>query len=362
MKNRALLLCILAVPALATAADGDEWYIAPFLGGITPDYRRDVDHNSVAYGAAFGRELGPIFNFEFSGNANADSHTHTPVPPGRLNLDALSLDMLAVGNRSGMVSPYIGLGLGAVRTDYSLNGGGSPGYDTRLGVETEVGLMVKMWESTDKTSKLSLRPELKMRWADPGNANLKDYLYTVGVQYSFGGSPVAAPVPVAAQAPPPPPPPLPPPPPPPAPPPPPPPPAFPAAKASITIEGVNFAFNKSDLTADSRPVLDGVANGLKQHPRVKVEIQGHTDSVGKPAYNLKLSQRRAESVRSYLIMDGVPEDQLMAKGYGETQPVASNKDAEGRAKNRRVVMYVLSNPGDINVKGQGSSQDTPPSR
>ena len=87
-----------------------------------------------------------------------------------------------------------------MRTDYKFNGGGDPGYDTRLGVETEIGLMVKMWESGDKTSKLSLRPELKMRWADPGNANLKDYLYMVGVQYSFGGSPVAAPMPVAADA------------------------------------------------------------------------------------------------------------------------------------------------------------------
>jgi OmpA-OmpF porin, OOP family len=357
MNSRALLLCALAAPGLAAAADGDEWYVAPFLGGITPDYHRDVDHNSVAYGVAVGRELGPIFNMEFSGNGNIDSHTVQPVPPGHLNLDALSLDLLAVGNRTGIVSPYIGFGVGAVRADYKLNGGGDPGYDTRLGLETEVGLMVKMWESGDKTSKLSLRPELKMRWADPGNANFKDYLYMVGVQYSFGGSAVAAPVPVAAEPPPPPPPPAPPPPPPPAPP---PAPAFPAAKASITIEGVNFAFNKSDLTADSRPILDGVAAGLKQHPRVKVEIQGHTDSVGKAAYNLKLSQRRAESVRGYLIMDGVPEDQLVAKGYGETQPVASNKDDEGRAKNRRVVMYVLSNPGDINVKGQGSAQDTPP--
>ena len=165
------------------------------------------------------------------------------------------------------VSPYIGFGLGAVRTDYRFNGTGvDPGYDTRLGVETEVGLMVKMWESSDKTSKLALRPELKMRWADPGNANLKDYLYTLGVQYSFGGSPVATAVPVArtaaataaaaatatassaaaganASAPAP------------------PACAVPAAKATITLEGVNFAFNKSDLTAESRPMLDGVATG-----------------------------------------------------------------------------------------------------
>ncbi len=128
-------------------------------------------------------------------------------------------------------------------------------------------------------------------------------------------------------------------------------------KGNITLEGVNFAFNKADLTADSRPILDAVAEGLKKHPRVKVELQGHTDSVGKPAYNLKLSQRRAESARSYLISDGVAEDQLVAKGYGETQPVTSNKTDDGRAKNRRVVMYVLSNPGDVNVKGQGTAQD-----
>ena len=131
------------------------------------------------------------------------------------------------------------------------------------------------------------------------------------------------------------------------------------AKSSITLEGVNFEFNKSDLTADSKPILDGVADGLKKHPHVKVEIQGHTDSVGKAAYNLKLSQRRAQSVLDYLLQDGVGPDQMVAKGYGETQPVASNKDADGRAKNRRVVMYVLSNPSDVNVKGQGTAQDTP---
>jgi len=69
------------------------------------------------------------------------------------------------------------------------------------GVETEVGLMIKLWESTEKTSKLSLRPELKLRWSDPGSANLSDFFYMLGVQYSFGGSPVA--LPVAAEPPPP---------------------------------------------------------------------------------------------------------------------------------------------------------------
>jgi OmpA-OmpF porin, OOP family len=356
MKNRALLLCVLAAPGLAAAADGDEWYITGFGGGESPDYHRDVHRSDPVYGGAFGRELGPLFNMELSGNANAETYTHAPTAPGHLNLDGLSLDVLAVGNRSGYVSPYVGLGLGAVRTDYKFNGGFDPGYDTRLGIEAEVGLMMKLWENADKTRKLSLRPELKVRWADPGNANLKDYFYTVGLQYSFGGSPVA--LPVAAAPPPPLPAPPPPPPPEPAPAPTPPPAQF-VAKSAITLEGVNFAFNKADLTEDSRPVLDAVADGLKKHPHVKVELQGHTDSVGKAAYNLKLSQRRAQSVLEYLVMDGVSADQLAAKGYGETQPVASNKDADGRAKNRRVVMYVVSNPNDVDVKGQGSAQDTP---
>jgi OmpA-OmpF porin, OOP family len=351
MKTSVLLLCALAAPALASAAD-DQWYVAPFLGGISTDHARDADRNSLAYGAAVGRELGPIFNLELSFNG-ADPSTTAPLPSGHLNLDGLSLDLLAVGNRAGTLSPFVGLGLGGVRADYSLGAAGS-GSDTKFGIEGEVGVMVKLWEDSQQTSKLALRPQLTLRWADPGSTNRTDFLYTVGLQYSFGGTPAPAPV---AAVPPPPPPPAPPPPPPP-PPAPTPPPAVVAAPIpqSVTLEGVNFATDKADLTADSRPILDGVAEGLKKHPGLKVEIQGHTDGQGKPAYNLKLSQRRAEAVRDYLISDGVPADQLVAKGYGLTQPVDTNKTAAGRARNRRVVMYVLSNATDVQVKGQGTAQ------
>jgi OOP family OmpA-OmpF porin len=99
-----------------------------------------------------------------------------------------------------------------------------------------------------------------------------------------------------------------------------------------------------------------MAEGLKKHPRVKVEIQGHTDSTGPAAYNVKLSQRRADAVRSYLIDSGVNGDQLVSRGYGAKEPVASNATVEGRAKNRRVVVFVISNPGDVKVEGQGSTQ------
>jgi OOP family OmpA-OmpF porin len=124
-------------------------------------------------------------------------------------------------------------------------------------------------------------------------------------------------------------------------------------KGSITLEGVTFDYNSANLTADSAKVLDDIADGLKKHPRLKVELQGHTDSKGPDAYNLTLSQKRADAVRNYMIQQGVPSTQITAKGYGEGQPIADNKTEEGRAKNRRVVMFVIDNPGEVNVKGEG---------
>jgi OOP family OmpA-OmpF porin len=130
-------------------------------------------------------------------------------------------------------------------------------------------------------------------------------------------------------------------------------------KGSITLEGVNFEHNSAALTVASHPPLDSIADGLKKHPRLKIEIQGHTDSTGSPPYNMKLSQQRADSVRSYLLEQSVNGEQLVSKGYGQTQPIASNKTADGRAKNRRVVMYVVSNPGDVKIEGAGSTAESP---
>lgn len=127
--------------------------------------------------------------------------------------------------------------------------------------------------------------------------------------------------------------------------------------ADVVLLGVNFETNSAVLIPQSKPVLDEVAKGLREHHRLKVELQGHTDSTGPAAYNLALSQRRADSVRDYLVIQGVPEGQLTTKGYGLTQPVASNASREGRLQNRRVVMHVLENPGDIPVKDAGKAQE-----
>lgn len=105
---------------------------------------------------------------------------------------------------------------------------------------------------------------------------------------------------------------------------------------ALVLEGVSFGNNSSQLTAGSRATLDEVAASLIAWPDVRVEIGGHTDSRGDEAYNEQLSQKRADSVKAYLTARGVDATRLSTRGYGESQPVADNGTAEGRAKNRRV--------------------------
>lgn len=113
------------------------------------------------------------------------------------------------------------------------------------------------------------------------------------------------------------------------------------SKARGVLKGVTFLNNSPELQPNAKTVLDGVAAELKNFPEVKVEIQGHSDSMGNDDYNLALSQKRAESVMAYLTMQGVPAAQLSAKGYGESAPIADNKTASGRAQNRRVELKWL---------------------
>jgi outer membrane protein OmpA-like peptidoglycan-associated protein len=97
-----------------------------------------------------------------------------------------------------------------------------------------------------------------------------------------------------------------------------------------------FETGSDKLKSSSKTQLDDLADILKQYPEAKLEIDGHTDDVGDDANNMQLSQKRCESVKSYLVSKGVAAERLTAHGYGETMPIADNKTAEGRAKNRRV--------------------------
>lgn len=108
---------------------------------------------------------------------------------------------------------------------------------------------------------------------------------------------------------------------------------------SVVLEGVNFESNSDQLTSESTGALDTAAEAIKARAGgYNVEVRGHTDSAGPDEYNLDLSQRRANTVMDYLIGQGVEASRITATGYGETQPVADNETAEGRAQNRRVAL------------------------
>ena len=106
----------------------------------------------------------------------------------------------------------------------------------------------------------------------------------------------------------------------------------------VPVYGLNFDFDKATLRADSEAALNAILAFLNTYPDLAVELAGHTDNVGKPDYNAKLSDARVNTVRGWLIGKGVKADRLTAKGYGDAQPVASNDSPEGRARNRRVEM------------------------
>lgn len=114
---------------------------------------------------------------------------------------------------------------------------------------------------------------------------------------------------------------------------------------TIVLRGVNFDFDKSTLTVNARSLLDGVAGALTRRPDIKVEIGGHTDAKGSDEYNAALSDRRAKSVRTYLVEQGISGARMSSKGYGESMPVATNDSDEGRELNRRVELKITESSG-----------------
>lgn len=106
--------------------------------------------------------------------------------------------------------------------------------------------------------------------------------------------------------------------------------------------GVNFDFNKATLRPESYPILYNAAEILLTHPNIRVEIDGYTDNVGPGAANQKLSEKRAETVKNFLISKGVDASRMTTVGYGEANPVVENNTAQNRALNRRIEFKVLS--------------------
>lgn len=110
----------------------------------------------------------------------------------------------------------------------------------------------------------------------------------------------------------------------------------------LTLSDVLFEFDKANLKPGSARSLTSVAEFLRENPQRKITIEGYTDNLGSDAYNLALSQRRAESVRDFLVQNGISADRITARGLGEEYPVASNETQAGRQQNRRVQIIIVN--------------------
>lgn len=115
---------------------------------------------------------------------------------------------------------------------------------------------------------------------------------------------------------------------------------------SVTFDensGIYFATDKSDINAKSQASLNKLSQIFKEYPNTNILLEGHTDNTGRAEYNMGLSQRRANSVRDYLVNQGISPSRFTVKWYGETQPKYDNSTADGRSKNRRVEVAIMAN-------------------
>ena len=109
---------------------------------------------------------------------------------------------------------------------------------------------------------------------------------------------------------------------------------------TFQLNNVYFEFNKWNLLPESFPELDKVVMFMSENPKVEIELSGHTDNIGKQDYNMSLSQKRAESCKSYFLSKGINAKRITAKGYGMNKPIATNETTMGRDQNRRVEFMI----------------------
>jgi OmpA-OmpF porin, OOP family len=360
---------IAAVSAATTPAiAADVWsdtgavYIDPMLQYTLLDSKR-ISKDDFGLQAGLGYNFAPNLALEFdygSGSFKVKGYEGSFGPSEQLR--AASLDVLYKFLPTSIFRPYVLAGAGELedRIGSNLDDNHSWMAEAGLGALTGIG-------SQSGSTRLQLRTEAKYRREFIQNnalipRNPGDVVFGVGLQLSFG-NPTPPPTIVAA----------PPPPPEPAPVPrevavkaPPPEPCHAPAgfqvdancriiEQTVVVRAIDFEFNSTQLTAPAQHTLDEVAAALLTQPELKVEVQGHTDSIGTDAYNLALSQRRAEAVKAYLISKGLNAAALTAQGYGKAKPIASNNTAEGRAQNRRVAFEVINGIAHVIVLKEGAS-------
>ncbi len=302
--------------------------ISPMIGGYVFDGEQDVD-NALTYGLGIGYNLTERWGVEAAFNyVNADFETGNR----EMNVSLGRLDALYHFNVTDRFVPYLAAGVGGI----NFNPDGAKSDEDAL---VNYGVGVKYF----LTKNIALRGDV--RHVISFDETYSNLLYTAGLSFFFGGeketvaaAPAPAPKPAPAPAP------------------------APAPKDSDgdgvyddadkcpgtpaqarvdrrgcwVLRGVLFDFDKATIKPEGRPVLDEVLVVLNNNPSMRVNIQGHTDSMGSDAWNQKLSERRAAAVLEALVSAGIEPARLTSKGFGEGMPAATNETKEGRALNRRV--------------------------
>jgi OOP family OmpA-OmpF porin len=128
-------------------------------------------------------------------------------------------------------------------------------------------------------------------------------------------------------------------------------------KLSLSTDAL-FNFDKSDLRPDAKAELDNLLERMRASNVDEINLVGHTDSIGTDEYNQKLSERRADAVKAYLVSQGMPAEKIHTEGRGEREPIADNKTKEGRQENRRVDVAVAGTTTQPQVVGQTPSEST----
>lgn len=385
MMLRAARLALAIVPALtmlsahaATDQYDHRYYVSPMFNYVFSDSDRGTG-NGIGGSFGIGKRVTPSIELELRGiytkydlnNTQQQAIAQQAAAAGRAGAPLPSSERIYAVGVGGNFFPFVrhdnlfqhlfvhlDAMWGVNHAQSGLTNNYSSGvFEGGLGYDLPLDFLIGRF-----VSGASLRMEALYRLDRPrhgliGNnpkasSNLLEPVLGIGFRIPLGAAP-----------PPPPPPPSPPPPvkvvpvekaPAPAPPPPPPPCKAPApgqpidldgckAGDKLVLNGVTFNFNKSTLTPNAKTILNQVGDALSSNKSMKVELDGYTDSIGKAAYNTKLSQRRADSVKQYLVGRGIDAGRMTTKGFGETHPVATNKTDEGRAENRRVELAVTAN-------------------
>lgn len=335
-KSTAHIVLAAALLSMASAHAGE--FDGSWAGGKVGSNRSNVTALDTRSATTYGLEGG--HNWDMGGfmlgvDGFVDFNEKETHNPGAINYgsDAYGLDA-KLGLPAGKWLPYAKLGY--IRTE--ANGGSAiKGGDVHLGLGVEYKFAPN-WSIAGEYTEASARS---------AGQKLNNRNMTFGLNYYFGKTAVApavvaaapavikeapvavpepapvvvapAPAPVAAPA--------------------------PAPKETwktlleekpVTIEGAHFDFDSSKLRPTADAKLTEVVEFAATYSNAQLDVSGHTDSIGTNQYNQKLSERRANAVKAYLLNKGVAADRIVTTGYGEEKPVADNKTAEGRALNRRV--------------------------